>query len=378
MSYENPCTKKDCSSAAPLPSMYVVNYYFGPSNYIISIFIIQHVLFTNVYVCLFFCLKRIPPSEITFLKDLHPSRLDFTIKIRVLRARNRMSFKNENEIYALEMLVVDEEGTRRQMTCLKTLLTKFGPLLQEGSTVIIKKPTLGDNLSSFKYVDCPHKICLYYDSKVIKCNDFLGYDNGFSFTPFSSILDKTSQNTQPIDVIGDVCVCYDTESFTGKNGKKSVKRTMQLEDKEFVGVPIMLLRNINLKNGLCNGTRLRVLYLGDKVIEAEIISGANIGTRTFIRRLSLSPSKKKIPFKFKRRQFLVAVSFAMTINKSQGQSLSKVGLYLKDPVFSHGQLYAALSRVKSRADLKMPVIDKDGHATNKTTNVVYEEIFGNL
>ncbi|KAJ0582143.1 putative replication protein A, OB [Helianthus annuus] len=143
-----------------------------------------------------------------------------------------MSFKNENEIYALEMLVVDEEGTRRQGTCLKTFLKKFGPLLQEGSTVIIKNPTLGDNLSSFKYVDCPHKICLYYDSKVIKCNDFLGSDNGFSFTPFSSILDKTFQNTQPIDVIGDVCVCYDTESFTGKNGKESVKRTMQLEDKE--------------------------------------------------------------------------------------------------------------------------------------------------
>ncbi|KAJ0951696.1 putative replication protein A, OB [Helianthus annuus] len=188
-------SKKDCSSAAPLPSI-------------------------------------IPPSEITFLKDLHPSRSEFTIKIRVLRAWNRMSFKNENEIYALEMLVVDEEGTRRQGTCLKTFLKKFGPLLQEGSTVIIKNPTLGDNLSSFKYVDCPHKICLYYDSKVIKCNDFLGSDNGFSFTPFSSILDKTFQNTQPIDVIGDVCVCYDTESFTGKNGKESVKRTMQLEDKE--------------------------------------------------------------------------------------------------------------------------------------------------
>ncbi|KAM0062474.1 putative nucleic acid-binding protein [Helianthus debilis subsp. tardiflorus] len=140
----------------------------------------------------------IPPSEITFLKDLHPSRSEFTIQIRVLRAWNRMSFKNENEIYALEMLVVDEEGTRRQGTCLKTFLKKFGPLLQEGSTVIIKNPTLGDNLSSFKYVDCPHKICLYYNSKVIKCNDFLGSDNGFSFTPFSSILDKTFQNTQPI------------------------------------------------------------------------------------------------------------------------------------------------------------------------------------
>ncbi|KAK1428536.1 hypothetical protein QVD17_17371 [Tagetes erecta] len=50
----------------------------------------------------------------TKLKDLTPSSANVTIKVRVLRAWNRMSFKNETEIYALEMLLVDDEGTRRQ------------------------------------------------------------------------------------------------------------------------------------------------------------------------------------------------------------------------------------------------------------------------
>ena len=67
-----------------------------------------------------------------------------------------------------------------------------------------------------------------------------------------------------------------------------------------VGVPVMLLRNIDQKNGLCNGTRLQVKSLGKRVIEAIIISGTNIGKQTFIPRMSLSPSKK-IPFKFQRR-----------------------------------------------------------------------------
>ncbi|KAJ0940294.1 putative DNA helicase [Helianthus annuus] len=145
-----------------------------------------------------------------------------------------------------------------------------------------------------------------------------------------------------------------------------------------VGVPVMLLRNIDQRSGLCNGTRLQILSLHKRVIEAKIISGGNIGTRAFIPRISLIPSDRRIPFKFQRRQFPLSVCFAMTINKSQGQSLSRIGLFLKDPVFTHGQLYVALSRVKSRDGVKLLILDEDGRVTNKTTNVVYKEVFRDL
>ncbi|XP_035835779.1 uncharacterized protein LOC110888292 [Helianthus annuus] len=124
------------------------------------------------------------------------------------------------------------------------------------------------------------------------------------------------------------------------------------------------------------GVPIKRLY--NRVIEAEIISGGNIGTRTYIPRLNLIPSDKKIPFAFQRRQFPIAVCFAMTINKSQWQSLSRIGLYVRQPVFTHGQLYVALSTVKSRDGVKLLILDKDGKPTDKTSNVVCKEVFNKL
>jgi ATP-dependent DNA helicase PIF1 len=85
-----------------------------------------------------------------------------------------------------------------------------------------------------------------------------------------------------------------------------------------IGAPVMLMRNMIQMFGLCNGTRLIVTRLGMYVIEAKIIFGSNIGDKVFIPRLSLIPSDKRLPFKFQRRQFPLSVSYAMTINKSQG------------------------------------------------------------
>ena len=81
-----------------------------------------------------------------------------------------------------------------------------------------------------------------------------------------------------------------------------------------------------------------------------------------------------------RLQFPIKPAYAMTINKKQGQTFEKVGLYFPAEVFTHGQLYLALSRVKRRTDFKVAIektplqdINEDGSAF--TRNVVYPEIF---
>ncbi|ONM22141.1 hypothetical protein ZEAMMB73_Zm00001d005805 [Zea mays] len=119
-----------------------------------------------------------------------------------------------------------------------------------------------------------------------------------------------------------------------------------------IGCPIILLRNIDPANGLCNGTRLVVRGFQRNSIDAEIV----------------------------------------LVNKAQGQTIPNVGVYLPEPVFSHGQLYVALSRATARSNIKIlaiPAVDvkkrsRKGVKKNPiidcgtcTKNIVYEEVLTN-
>jgi hypothetical protein len=145
-----------------------------------------------------------------------------------------------------------------------------------------------------------------------------------------------------------------------------------------IGAIIMLLRNLDIKKGLCNGTRLIVMRLQNHIIEAKILTGTHRGDLVFIPRIRLAPSIETLPFILERTQFPIRLSYCMTINKSQGQTFENLGIFLPAPVFAHGQLYVAFSRARSFQNISVLVgqTTVQGLFEGKTItkNVVYKEI----
>lgn len=118
----------------------------------------------------------------------------------------------------------------------------------------------------------------------------------------------------------------------------------------------------------------------NKYIKALIVNGPLKNTETLIPRIDFI-TEDTMPFAYKRRQFPLRVCYAMTINKAQGQSLKRVGIDLRTPVFSHGQLYVALSRATDSSNIFVlnPTQENSDQMLNDwVLNVVYFDVFKDI
>ncbi|KAJ8935660.1 hypothetical protein NQ314_012709 [Rhamnusium bicolor] len=148
-----------------------------------------------------------------------------------------------------------------------------------------------------------------------------------------------------------------------------------------VGAVVMLLRNLDVDVGACNGARMKVTRLGDLIIECELLTGERRGQKIWLPRIKMLARDSLIPREVIQIQFPIRLAYAMTINKSQGQTLRTVGVYLRRPCFAHGQLYVAYSRVNSPDNIRVFMEIGQGRESvaarggrKYTRNIVYHSL----
>ncbi|XP_064643567.1 ATP-dependent DNA helicase PIF1-like [Lineus longissimus] len=248
--------------------------------------------------------------------------------------------------------------------------------------------TLQSNLTDIPYsIDIPSQCKLSVDivndvfqdmtSPVIQDTVLLTPKNEDALKLNKLILDKIPTTAQTY-ISSDSAICedpteqthYPMEFLNSLTPTGMPPHILKLK----VGAIIMLLRNLDIKGGLCNGTRLKVVALYPRTIHADIITGTHVNKRVFIPRIKLAPSDANLPFTQQRHQFPIRLAYAITINKAQGQTFHTKGIYLPKPVFSHGQLYVALSRTKSLSSITVQINPSTRQSQSHTQNIVYKEI----
>ena len=144
-----------------------------------------------------------------------------------------------------------------------------------------------------------------------------------------------------------------------------------------------LMATLSKKDGIVKNQRLRILEIGTRLIQAELLLDEGRTRRCLIPRFRFN-YKHHQHLEITRLQFPLRLAYACTINKSQGQTFSKVLLDSKAQkmfnafvrgAFSHGHLYVALGRVRQMAHVAI-LVDDDCKIRRSalTANIVFQEL----
>jgi len=218
-----------------------------------------------------------------------------------------------------------------------------------------------NNETTFDYykkraILCPSNEC------VKKVNDYIFQMNTNESTTFFSTNKSIESGIDDNVFIRD----YNLESIESV-GLANHKLELKLD------CVVMILHNINTNIGLCNGARALVVGIYPEMVIIQLLGGKFAGTCHCIIPLELTTKNSNLPFTLQRRQFPLTLAYAMTIHKSQGQSIERLGIWIYYQLDSHGQLYVALSRATdaSQVRLILPPYEKPNLWVK---NVVYDEV----
>ncbi|KAL2894964.1 Replication factor A protein 1 [Bienertia sinuspersici] len=140
-------------------------------------------------------------QEYKFIKEITPLKENITIKIRIIRLWKLQSFDNPNEDGSIEMVFLDEKGSKIQASVKKTLIRRFAKFLEQGQLRIITNFGVRQNNGSYRPTQHPYKINFFFTTLVQVCGELPIPLYGFNIVSFEDILSKKMDHTYLIGML---------------------------------------------------------------------------------------------------------------------------------------------------------------------------------
>ncbi|XP_076902249.1 uncharacterized protein LOC143556924 [Bidens hawaiensis] len=397
-------------------------------------------------------------SNITMFNGLDVSNNDCVLKVRLLTLWHLKDNNKTGEDWSIEMILQDEMGHRMQAYIRKTCIPKHDVWLAENRSLIVRKPSLGANLSTYRYVNSPQSSVSHQKLDfrfVMSLKDVTNPNEEYLIIVLQFARVKLLQISTQVDVevpkpfgssmlltvkdeflkkcpfysISDLCTILEAKNVIIIGTVKAIVATKEWYyngckccSRKVTSVFVNGVKVYECKNSSCNslginvGPRIRIpirvqdttgvvsLTLFDRDARQLFNKAADefVTSDVELDPMHTFPEELNIILE-KNFAFIVEVSDYNIRNSYDVYGVSKLTddeevLIDLDKQLAHGQpndnqsltvgstsglkstekLYVALSRVKSRAGVKMLILDKEGKVTNQTTNVVYKELFDNI
>lgn len=143
-----------------------------------------------------------------------------------------------------------------------------------------------------------------------------------------------------------------------------------------VGAICALMQNISFKDGLVKNSKVVVVSMHPRHVMIKTIPRDGSAPKHFAltKRTFEFRQSEGAGYSILRRQIPLKLAYANTFNGCQSQTLDRIVVDIRNPVFSHGQLYTALSRVRSQRDVRLRQLLEYPVQAEQVKNIVYDEL----
>jgi hypothetical protein len=143
-----------------------------------------------------------------------------------------------------------------------------------------------------------------------------------------------------------------------------------------VGAICTIQRNLSTERGLVKNAHVIICQLNRHSIKVAVLPRPNMALGDLheypLSRINFEFNPNRSSWTVLRKQFPLRLAYATTFNSSQGLTLDRMVIDLRQGAFAHGQLYAALTRVRHRDHGR--ALFSPTNLFGQTTNVVSHEL----